>query len=48
MKRFTEFYEAFHFLKTHKIVENIGVDGLKNNHFDKCLDISVVKVNTRT
>lgn len=48
MKRFTEFYEAFHFLKTHKIVENIGVDGLKNNYFDKCLDISVVKVNPET
>lgn len=48
MKRFTDFYEAFHFLRTHKMVENIGVDGFKNNHFNECLDVSVVKVNPET
>ena len=48
MNRFTDFYEAFHFLKTHKMVENIGVDGLRNNYFNECLCIYVVKVNPET
>ena len=48
MKIFTDFYEAFHFLKTHKMIESTGFEGLKHNHFDECLDISVVKVNPET
>lgn len=48
MKRFTDFYEAFHFLRTHKMVENIGVDGFKNSHFNECLCVDVVKVNPET
>lgn len=48
MKRFTDFYEAFHFLRTHKMTERTGFEGSKHNHFDECLDISVVKVNPET
>lgn len=48
MKRFTDFYEAFHFLRTHKMIESTGFKSLKHNHFYECLDISVVKVNPET
>lgn len=46
--RFNDFYEAFHFLRTHKMIERTGFEGLKHYHFNECLDISVVKVNPET
>lgn len=53
--RFDDFYEAFNFLRNHRMCEceiNLGGNGRKRkcmiNYFDKCLDISVVKVNPKT
>lgn len=49
IKHFTDFYESFHFLRTHQI--NIGpISGTNytTNKFFDSLDISVVKVNPET
>lgn len=52
--RFDDFYQAYNFLKNHKMCEcEIEVSKSKKskyliNRFDRCLDISVVKVNPET
>lgn len=46
-KSFTEseFYEAYHFLKNHKIVNKLDSRGYMRNAFEETIYVSVVKVN---
>lgn len=52
--RFNDFYEAYNYLKNHKMCEcpiyndNGRKTKYTNNYFDKCLDVDVVKVNPIT
>ena len=52
--RFDDFYQAYNFLKNHKMCEcEMEINKSKKskyliNNFDRCLDISVVKVNPET
>lgn len=52
-KRFNDFYEAYTFLSKHEMCKSkLYVDGKLYshtiNHFERCLDIAVVKVNADT
>lgn len=44
-KKFTDFYEAYHFLKDHKMVNKRDLKGYMRNAFEDVLYISVVKIN---
>ena len=50
--RFSDFYEAFNFLRNHKLCECEIDQGNRRksvvNYFDRCLSISVVKINPET
>ena len=50
--RFSDFYEAFNFLRNHKLCECKINQGNRRksvvNYFDRCLSISVVKINPET
>ena len=50
--RFSDFYEAFNFLRNHKLCECEIDQGNRHksvvNYFDRCLSISVVKINPET
>ena len=50
--RFSDFYEAFNFLRNHKLCEcEIDQSNRRKsvvNYFDRCLSISVVKINPET
>ena len=50
--RFSDFYEAFNFLRNHKLCECEIDQGNRRksvvNYFDRCLSISVVKINPKT
>ena len=55
MKRFNDFYEAFNFLKEHKMCKcnpyseyDNKISEFECNYFDRCLDVEVVKVNPET
>ena len=50
--RFSDFYKAFNFLRNHKLCECEIDQGNRRksvvNYFDRCLSISVVKINPET
>ena len=50
--RFSDFYEAFNFLRNHELCECEIDQGNRRksivNYFDRCLNISVVKINPET
>ena len=50
--RFSDFYKAFNFLRNHKLCECEIDQGNRHksvvNYFDRCLSISVVKINPET
>ena len=50
--RFSDFYEAFNFLRNHELCECEIDQGNRRksivNYFDRCLSISVVKINPET
>lgn len=49
--RFNDFYEAYNFLKEHEMTKtyiDIGPHKHRVDHFYKCLDIDVTKVNPKT
>lgn len=51
--RFNDFYEAYNFLKEHKMTKTyskLSDDSkeFETDHFYKCLDVNVVKVNPKT
>lgn len=43
MNKFTDFFDAYHFLRDHEMVKHNKV-----SQFERCLDISVVKINPET
>ena len=48
--QFTDFYEAYHFLKEHPMTKLPFKDNpqIYHNGFERCLDIEIVKVNPKT